>query len=131
MYLGRIVEIGDSEEVFSNPVHPYTKALISAVPLPDPVLERIRESVQLRGEVPSPLDPPSGCSFRTRCVIFEQSLSEEHRARCRGEVPTLGPRESKQAAACHFPDMYPPPTAAERGQQMKLPTDLPSEGGEL
>jgi len=112
MYLGRIVEIGDSEDVFTNPVHPYTKALISAVPLPDPILERTRESIQLHGEVPSPLDPPSGCPFRTRCAIFEQSLTEEQRTRCRGEVPALIPHESRQAAACHFPDLYPVPQPA-------------------
>jgi len=112
MYLGRIVEIGDSEDVFANPVHPYTKALISAVPLPDPILERTRESITLQGEVPSPLDPPSGCAFRNRCVIYEQMLSDEQRATCRGEVPALTTHDSSQAAACHFPERYPTPALA-------------------
>ncbi|MBI2207300.1 MAG: dipeptide ABC transporter ATP-binding protein [Candidatus Rokubacteria bacterium] len=94
MYLGKIVEIADRQTVYEDPRHPYTRALLSAVPIPDPVLEESRERVVLRGEVPSPLNPPSGCVFHPRCPIAVD--------RCRGEVPplrTLGPAHE---AACHL-----------------------------
>ncbi|QYD73783.1 ATP-binding cassette domain-containing protein [Paraburkholderia edwinii] len=79
MYLGRVMEFGTKEAVYSAPMHPYTRALLAAVPAPDPAVERARAHSLLRGEIPSPLDPPSGCVFRTRCP---QSIDA-----CAGEVP--------------------------------------------
>lgn len=92
MYLGKIVEIGSSEELYTNPKHPYTKALMSAIPVPDP--EYISNTVELKGEIPSPLNPPSGCAFRTRC-----SLSKDI---CAKETPKLINLKDDYACACHF-----------------------------
>lgn len=75
MYLGKLVEIAPSDEIFHNPLHPYTKALLSAIPIPDPAHRR--EKVPLRGEIPTALDPPSGCNFRTRCPIAEPQCADE------------------------------------------------------
>jgi oligopeptide/dipeptide ABC transporter ATP-binding protein len=103
MYLGKVVEIAERDELFDRPHHPYTQALISAVPIPDPRLERQRERIVLRGDVPNPANPPSGCRFRTRCWKFEQ-LSESDQRRCVEEPPPLydvGGATGHQAA-CHF-----------------------------
>jgi len=93
MYLGKIVEIGNSADIYSHPVHPYTEALLSAVPMPDP--KRKKKRIILKGDIPSPLNPPSGCRFHTRCIYAQE--------RCRVEEPLLIPRRDNRLAACHFP----------------------------
>ncbi len=102
MYLGSIVEIGDVDEVYTNPGHPYTQALLSAIPIPDPETERSRNRIVLSGDLPSPADPPSGCKFRTRCFRYA-ALGEADQARCRDVVPVLTAQADDHSAACHFP----------------------------
>lgn len=103
MYLGRIVEAGSSSQVFNAPSHPYTQALISAIPLPDPRKERARRRIVLEGDVPSPVNPPSGCRFRTRCPKFANELTDQERQRCIEEIPRLIDREGNgHRAACHY-----------------------------
>ena len=101
MYLGTIVESGPVSEVFARPQHPYTQALLSAVPIPDPVIEKKRVRIVLEGELPSPANPPSGCRFHNRCQV-RSSLSPELAARCASERPTLDPR-NLGSVACHAP----------------------------
>ncbi|MGH3717698.1 MAG: ABC transporter ATP-binding protein [Pseudonocardiaceae bacterium] len=102
MYLGRIVEIGLSEELFRAPAHPYTQALISAIPLPDPRKERARERIILTGDVPNPADPPSGCRFRTRCPLFATQLTPTQRHHCTTETPPLTTQTPTHSVACHW-----------------------------
>lgn len=96
MYLGEIVEIGSSDELCDNPKHPYTIALLSAVPIPDPKIERKRKRIILKGDIPSPVDPPSGCRFHTRC--------HKARSECKIEVPELKGVGNGHMVACHFID---------------------------
>jgi glutathione transport system ATP-binding protein len=103
MYLGRIVEVGTTKEIFGQPSHPYTQALLSAIPLPDPQKERARQRILLTGDLPSPSDIPSGCRFSSRCFVFAEQLDTEERARCKGEDPPLyGMGGADHRAACHF-----------------------------
>ena len=94
MYLGKIVEIGDTDEIFNHPKHPYTKSLLSAVPIPDPNTMLEKKRIVLEGDIPSPLNAPSGCSFRTRCPY----ASEE----CANKVPTLESAGSRHEVSCLF-----------------------------
>jgi len=100
MYLGKIVEIASREQIFASPQHPYTKALLSAVPVPDPTVRRT--AIILKGDVPSPINPPSGCRFHTRCpFVFD---------RCRTEEPEIRERAAGQWAACHLEALPETPT---------------------
>jgi peptide/nickel transport system ATP-binding protein len=102
MYLGRIVEIGAVDEVFDTPQHPYTQALLSAIPVPDPVVERTRQRIILRGDLPSPTASAPGCRFVSRCPLHP-TLDVAQRARCTGETPELtGRGDTDQRNACHF-----------------------------
>ncbi len=105
MYLGKIVEAGEVNKVFSLPAHPYTQALLSAVPLPDPRRERARRRIILKGDLPGPANPPSGCRFRTRCPKFADELDDRQRRRCIDEEPALSRLQNAQTdheTACHY-----------------------------
>ncbi|MCR4673185.1 MAG: ATP-binding cassette domain-containing protein [Lachnospiraceae bacterium] len=94
MYLGCLVELSESYELCNNPIHPYTKTLMSAVPLPDPIKSRANKRILLEGDVPSPINPPSGCRFHTRCPYASE--------RCRQEMPALKEYSPGHYAACHM-----------------------------
>jgi oligopeptide transport system ATP-binding protein len=102
LYLGEIIETAPRDALFTRPVHPYTQALLSATPVPDPVVERRRERILLAGDLPDPTHPPSGCRFRTRCWRFATELSEGERERCRTEAPALVDRGHGHPSTCHF-----------------------------
>ena len=93
MYLGRIAEVADRDELYADPKHPYTKALLDAAPIPDPRVERARAPRALKGEIPSPLNPPSGCVFHTRCPIADEE--------CRREIPQVRQIGPRHIVACH------------------------------
>jgi peptide/nickel transport system ATP-binding protein/oligopeptide transport system ATP-binding protein len=102
MYLGKIMETAPTRELFRRPAHPYTQALLSAIPLPDPQRERTRQRILLEGDLPSPANPPSGCRFRTRCPKFANELNEQQQAKCVNEVPALDNRDIGHPTACHW-----------------------------
>ena len=95
MYLGSVVEVSPADELYDNPLHPYTISLLSAVPIPDPVVEKRRESILLAGDVPSPANPPPACRFHTRCPYVQPT-------RCRTEVPPLRQLANGHEVACHW-----------------------------
>ena len=99
MYLGRVVEVADREALYTDPQHPYTQALLSAIPLPDPVAERGRERIVLTGDVPSPIDPPAGCTFHPRCQSRER-VPGERCSTASPELQALG--GSARQVACHL-----------------------------
>jgi oligopeptide transport system ATP-binding protein len=94
MYLGKIVEINETKALYAEPKHPYTQALLSAVPIPDPVKERARKRIKLVGEIPSPIDLPKGCTFHPRCPYAE--------ARCRVEIPQPRQLPNGSVVTCHL-----------------------------
>ena len=94
MYLGCLVELAESHELYNHPIHPYTKTLLSAVPLPDPIKSRARQRILLEGDIPSPINPPSGCRFHTRCPYATD--------RCRQEMPVLKEYGPGHFGACHL-----------------------------
>ena len=94
LHLGHLLETGTTDEIFSNPIHPYTKTLLSAVPVPDPQLSRTRQRIILEGDIPSPMNPPTGCKFHTRCPYATD--------KCRKEVPEFKEHAPEHWAACHM-----------------------------
>jgi oligopeptide transport system ATP-binding protein len=95
MYLGKIMELSNRRSLYDDPLHPYTKALLSAVPVPDPKVRNRKTRILLQGDIPTPLNPPSGCVFHTRCPIAQFPV-------CKSEVPPLVEHKPGQFAACHF-----------------------------
>jgi peptide/nickel transport system ATP-binding protein len=112
MYLGKLVEVGPADEVYYHPVHPYTRGLIDTIPNADPVLEKSKVAKGVAGELPSAIDPPSGCRFRTRCPRAQDL--------CAAEEPPLRPFGGTHFAACHFPLTEPAPAA--QAQEASVPS---------
>jgi oligopeptide/dipeptide ABC transporter ATP-binding protein len=95
MYMGRLVEVGPAEDLYGRPAHPYTAGLLEAIPVPNPEIEKAKMSSAIRGELPSPINPPSGCRFRTRCPRAQDQCAEL--------APELRSFGNDHLAACHFP----------------------------
>jgi oligopeptide/dipeptide ABC transporter ATP-binding protein len=127
MYLGKIMELAERDVLYSEPVHPYTHALMSAVPVPDPAKESRRERILLVGDLPSPINPPTGCVFHTRCPKFREMLSDSEREQCTTVIPELEMKRPGHFAACHFPEVRADIAAAEdQGLEAGEITEAPS-----
>ncbi|MBP7228592.1 MAG: ABC transporter ATP-binding protein, partial [Longilinea sp.] len=98
MYLGKIMELANRDEIYLNPLHPYTQALMSAVPVPDPLRARKRQRILLEGDLPSPVNPPTGCRFNTRCPLADE--------RCRQEPPLYRELKPGHFVACHYAERF-------------------------
>ena len=110
MYLGKLVEMGSGDDIYQHAAHPYTAGLIATIPVPDPVVARATARAGITGELPSPINPPSGCRFRTRCPLAQDRCAEEE-----PELRSFGPGH---VAACHFPlQSYAPPGAGAGAEQ--------------
>ncbi len=103
MYLGKVMEITDRDTLYAEPLHPYTHALMSAVPVPDPRAEARRERILLKGDLPSPANPPAGCVFHTRCQKFREELNDDQRKQCSTVQPVLEEKAPGHEVYCHFP----------------------------
>ncbi|HEY5230297.1 MAG TPA: dipeptide ABC transporter ATP-binding protein [Galbitalea sp.] len=103
MYLGKVMELADRDTLYSKPLHPYTHALMSAVPVPDPRKEKRRERILLKGDLPSPSNPPTGCVFHTRCQKYREELTDDQRTLCRTQEPVLELKAPDHQVYCHFP----------------------------
>jgi oligopeptide/dipeptide ABC transporter ATP-binding protein len=120
MYLGKLCEIGPVREIYSEPLHPYTLALLTSIPDPDPQVGRRDTATVIKGELPSPLDPPSGCRFRTRCPRAQE--------RCAAEVPEMRPMSNGHFVACHFPLAGSWQESAEPAIQHPATSVVPQQG---
>ena len=105
MYLGKMMELTDRDTLYAAPMHPYTQALMSAVPVPDPNRENRRERILLTGDLPSPINPPSGCVFHTRCPKYRNELSDDQKSQCDNVLPVLEQKAPGHFAACHFAEV--------------------------
>jgi oligopeptide/dipeptide ABC transporter ATP-binding protein len=122
MYLGKVAEVGDKNQLYETPKHPYTGALLSAVPIPNPTLGRARKHIVLEGDVPNPINPPSACNFHPRCLRFREG-------HCDVETPPLYPFGDGHVAACHYPLEHWPMTEEEMrrsGAPVSSPAPTPS-----
>ena len=123
MYLGKIMELADRDVLYSEPMHPYTHSLMSAVPIPDPRKAGKRQRILLKGDLPSPVNPPPGCVFHTRCPKYAL-LPAEAKTRCVEEVPPLEPKEPGHFVACHYPQARADIAAAEDAGVAAIETDV-------
>jgi oligopeptide/dipeptide ABC transporter ATP-binding protein len=112
MYLGKLVENGSSDDIYERAAHPYTAGLIGTIPVPDPAVERAKEGAAIKGELPSPVNPPSGCRFRTRCPLAQEI--------CSAEEPQLRPFGPGHVAACHFPLQTPVQETADTSERASV-----------
>jgi oligopeptide/dipeptide ABC transporter ATP-binding protein len=124
MYLGKLVELGNSSDIYENAAHPYTSGLLNTIPVPDPAVERAKQGVAVVGELPSAMNPPSGCRFRTRCPLAQEI--------CAAEEPPLRSFGGEHVAACHFPLQAPAALQSAAGLPASLPSSrlLTGAGGE-